>query len=103
MLDNPLLIRRPLIDVGEARCAGLDREPVLALLGPEMQDELNRMFTRSRPHALPAKVKAMSLDHTRQQMTFSNFGFSMGAVRGQPSRSWPARVATQQDGPGHCP
>ena len=28
MLDDPLLIRRPLIDVDGARCAGFDREPV---------------------------------------------------------------------------
>ena len=32
MLADPLLIRRPLVMVGEARCAGFDREPVLSLL-----------------------------------------------------------------------
>lgn len=33
MLDDPLLIRRPLVDANGARCAGFDREPVLSLLG----------------------------------------------------------------------
>lgn len=32
MLADPLLIRRPLVASGEARCAGFDREPVLSLL-----------------------------------------------------------------------
>lgn len=34
MLAEPLLIRRPLVEVDGARCAGFDREPVTALLGP---------------------------------------------------------------------
>jgi nitrogenase-associated protein len=33
MLDDPLLIRRPLVESGEERCAGFDREPVTSLLG----------------------------------------------------------------------
>jgi nitrogenase-associated protein len=33
MLSEPLLIRRPLIESGEQRCAGFDREPVIGLLG----------------------------------------------------------------------
>jgi nitrogenase-associated protein len=33
MLDDPLLIRRPLVEVDGARCAGFDREPVVSLLG----------------------------------------------------------------------
>jgi nitrogenase-associated protein len=32
MLADPLLIRRPLIEVDGRRCAGFDREPVLSLL-----------------------------------------------------------------------
>jgi nitrogenase-associated protein len=32
MLADPLLIRRPLVETGEARCAGFDREPVVSLL-----------------------------------------------------------------------
>ena len=32
MLADPLLIRRPLVEMGEVRCAGFDREPVLSLL-----------------------------------------------------------------------
>lgn len=33
MLAEPLLIRRPLVDVDGQRCAGFDREPVTSLLG----------------------------------------------------------------------
>jgi nitrogenase-associated protein len=33
MLADPLLIRRPLIEVDGSRCAGFDREPVISLLG----------------------------------------------------------------------
>lgn len=33
MLAEPLLIRRPLVEVDGARCAGFDREPVTSLLG----------------------------------------------------------------------
>jgi len=38
MLDDPLLIRRPLVDVDGTRCAGFDREPVLSLLGGARSD-----------------------------------------------------------------
>ncbi|MFG1191223.1 ArsC/Spx/MgsR family protein [Xanthobacter flavus] len=34
MLAEPLLIRRPLVEVEGARCAGFDREPVTSLLRP---------------------------------------------------------------------
>ncbi|MGX1350247.1 nitrogenase-associated protein [Bradyrhizobium elkanii] len=40
MLADPLLIRRPLIDVDGARCAGFDHEAVLSLLDRNMQDDL---------------------------------------------------------------
>ncbi|WFU39767.1 ArsC/Spx/MgsR family protein [Bradyrhizobium sp. CB82] len=33
LLENPLLIRRPLIEASNMKCAGFDREPVLSLLG----------------------------------------------------------------------
>jgi nitrogenase-associated protein len=33
MLNDPLLIRRPLVEAGGQRCAGFDREPVISLLG----------------------------------------------------------------------
>lgn len=36
MLAEPLLIRRPLVEVDGARCAGFDREPVTSLLGPAL-------------------------------------------------------------------
>ena len=43
MLADPLLIRRPLIEAGDARCAGFDRDPVPSLLngnpaGAALQD-----------------------------------------------------------------
>lgn len=40
MLDDALLIRRPLVDAGGARCAGFDREPVLSLLGGASRGDL---------------------------------------------------------------
>jgi nitrogenase-associated protein len=33
MLEDPLLIRRPLVEADSKRCAGFDREPVATLLG----------------------------------------------------------------------
>lgn len=33
MLDDPLLIRRPLVEAQGQRCAGFDRDPVNSLLG----------------------------------------------------------------------
>ncbi len=33
MLDDPLLIRRPLVEMDGQRCVGFDREPVTSLLG----------------------------------------------------------------------
>lgn len=33
MLDDPLLIRRPLVESDGRKCAGFDREPVTSLLG----------------------------------------------------------------------
>nr|WP_191093052.1 ArsC/Spx/MgsR family protein [Bradyrhizobium campsiandrae] len=49
MLDDALLIRRPLIDVDGARCAGFDREPVPSLLGGEGSD----LQGCTRPEAMP--------------------------------------------------
>ena len=49
MLDDPLLIRRPLIDVDGARCAGFDREPVPSLLGGERSD----LQGCTRPETMP--------------------------------------------------
>lgn len=40
MLNDPSLIRRPLIYTNGARCAGFDREPVLSLLGGGARDDL---------------------------------------------------------------
>ncbi|MBW7973696.1 ArsC/Spx/MgsR family protein [Bradyrhizobium sp. BR 10289] len=49
MLDDPLLIRRPLIEANGARCAGFDREPVPSLLGGERSD----LQGCTRPEAAP--------------------------------------------------
>ncbi|WP_448044897.1 ArsC/Spx/MgsR family protein [Bradyrhizobium liaoningense] len=49
MLDDPLLIRRPLVDVDGARCAGFDREPIPSLLGGERSD----LQGCTRPEAMP--------------------------------------------------
>lgn len=40
MVGDPLLIRRPLIDIDGARSAGRDREPALSLIGGKTQDDL---------------------------------------------------------------
>jgi len=50
MLDDPLLIRRPLVEADGARCAGFDREPVLSLLGGGSRDDLQGC---TRPEAVP--------------------------------------------------
>lgn len=49
MLDDPLLIRRPLIEADGAKCAGFDREPVPSLLGGERGD----LQGCTRPEAMP--------------------------------------------------
>ncbi|AWL98745.1 ArsC/Spx/MgsR family protein [Bradyrhizobium amphicarpaeae] len=49
MLADPLLIRRPLIDVDGMRCAGFDREPVPSLLGGERSD----LQGCTRPQTMP--------------------------------------------------
>jgi nitrogenase-associated protein len=56
MLDDPLLIRRPLVEANGARCAGFDREPVLSLLGgsTERQD----LQGCTRPEAMPRCAEA---------------------------------------------
>ncbi len=54
MLDDPLLIRRPLVEAGGQKCAGFDREPVISLLGgsPGAGAEA---CSGSQTSALPAK------------------------------------------------
>lgn len=49
MLVDPLLIRRPLIDVDGARCAGFDREPVPSLLGGTRDDLQGCTRTEAMP------------------------------------------------------
>ena len=49
MLDDPLLIRRPLIEAEGARCAGFDRAPVPSLLGGARSD----LEGCTRPETMP--------------------------------------------------
>lgn len=53
MLDDPLLIRRPLIEANGARCAGFDREPVLSLLGGDAPRDIQACTHPSTVHAGP--------------------------------------------------
>ena len=48
MLDDPLLIRRPLVETNDQRCAGFDREPVISLLGDRPNEDVEAC---SRPAA----------------------------------------------------
>lgn len=48
MLDDPLLIRRPLVEADGQRCAGFDREPVTSLLGSSPNRDVEAC---SRPEA----------------------------------------------------
>jgi nitrogenase-associated protein len=52
MLEDPLLIRRPLIEANGARCAGFDREPVLSLLGGGTRADIQAC---TRPEASPRR------------------------------------------------
>ena len=79
MLVDPLLIRRPLIEVEDRRCAGFDREPVLSLLGET--DKLADAQGCSRPHAAtpcPAPAKKADADtivayHNRTKHRFTGY------------------------------
>lgn len=48
MLDDPLLIRRPLVEANGQRCAGFDREPVTSLLRDRPNEDVEAC---SRPQA----------------------------------------------------
>ena len=49
MLEDPLLIRRPLIEADGQCCAGFDREPVLSLL--QRDEDLDDVQGCTRPDA----------------------------------------------------
>jgi len=54
MVDDPLLIRRPLVEMDAQRCAGFDREPVTSLLSErnditDMQGCTRQNLSTSRP------------------------------------------------------
>jgi nitrogenase-associated protein len=57
MLDDPLLIRRPLVEANGQRCAGFDREPVTSLLGGAVgpHDEACSRPEASMPCPSPAR------------------------------------------------
>jgi nitrogenase-associated protein len=79
MLADPLLIRRPLIEVDDRRCAGFDREPVLSLLGDS--EKLADAQGCSRPAAAtpcPAPAKKADSDivvayHNRTKHRFTGY------------------------------
>jgi nitrogenase-associated protein len=79
MLADPLLIRRPLIEVEDRRCAGFDREPVLSLLGET--DKLADAQGCSRPAAAtpcPTPAKKADSDivvayHNRTKHRFTGY------------------------------
>jgi nitrogenase-associated protein len=62
MLDDPLLIRRPLVQVDGERCAGFDREPVLSLLGRTTDDESCSRATASKPCPDPGRPRGNRLE-----------------------------------------
>ncbi|MGY2811827.1 ArsC/Spx/MgsR family protein [Bradyrhizobium sp. USDA 4506] len=53
MLADPLLIRRPLINVDGARCAGFDHESVLSLLGRDTPDGLEGCYQEQKSKHCP--------------------------------------------------
>lgn len=61
MVDNPLLVRRPLVEVDGQRCAGFDREPVTSLLGG--RDDLGQMQGCTRPEVSTPRPAP---DHSRK-------------------------------------
>ena len=61
MLAEPLLIRRPLIEAEERRCAGFDSEPVLSLLG--QSEGLQAAQSCSRPAGPPCPAPAQDDAH----------------------------------------
>lgn len=50
MLEDPLLIRRPLVETDSGRCCGFDRNPLLAALGVQWRRDSN-MEACSNPAA----------------------------------------------------
>lgn len=61
MLREPLLIRRPLVEVDEERCAGFDRQPVTSLLGARENERDLESCTRQElpcpdPRQPPMKI-----------------------------------------------
>jgi nitrogenase-associated protein len=64
MLDDPLLIRRPLVEADGHKCAGFDREPVTSLLGDRPNADTDAC---SRPQATaPCPDPAPSLTSPSQ-------------------------------------
>jgi nitrogenase-associated protein len=51
MLNDPLLIRRPLVEADGQRCAGFDREPVTSLLANSRDRDVEAVEACSRPKA----------------------------------------------------
>jgi len=58
MLDDPLLIRRPLVEANGARSAGFDREPVLPLLGQREPEGLEGCSREGTGTQCPSPAQA---------------------------------------------
>ncbi|HBW91833.1 MAG TPA: hypothetical protein DEG17_23945, partial [Cyanobacteria bacterium UBA11149] len=69
MINDPLLIRRPLLQVGELREVGFDRDKIAAWIGLEAIDTSQQMIRdrlieedlqtcpkSNQPHHIPCKV-----------------------------------------------
>jgi nitrogenase-associated protein len=64
MLSDPLLIRRPLVEVNGQRCAGFDREPVSTLLaGHEGLKDVAGCARKEPPAPCPAPRQPQRTPH----------------------------------------
>lgn len=60
MLDDPLLIRRPLVEADGQRCAGFDREPVTLLLGAPVDRDSEACSRRETSTPCPDPLRPFS-------------------------------------------
>lgn len=77
MLDDPLLIRRPLVETDGQRCAGFDREPVTSLLGGAVEQNSEAC---SRPCVRVSGSSAAIEGRVRVNMTVN---VAEGTARGR--------------------
>jgi len=84
MLYDPLLIRRPLVEVEGQRCAGFDRQPVTSLLGGPVDGDNEAC---SRPQA--AAVKPISVSPCASIALPSRSHNGSAPAAPQLPRGWP--------------